>query len=84
MSCVSFLRSIGLLPRRSSAPDDDIVSAQTENASRDNESAFAEMHKAYGEMPKATDKLRSTVKLAATPFVDLERMMHSDLKRAKN
>lgn len=84
MSCLSFLRSIGWLPERNRATDDEIVSACTENASRDNETAFAEMHKAYGEVPKVTEKLRSTIRQSTTPFADLERMMHSDLKRAKN
>lgn len=84
MIFTSFLRSIGWLPERPRATEDEIVSARTENASRDNETAFAEMHKAYGEAPKATEQLRSTIKRSTTPFVDLEIMMRSDLKRAKH
>lgn len=83
MNCMSFLRSLWR-PCRRAATDDEIVSARTENASRDNETAFAEMHKAYGEVPEAHEKVRSSIKRVTTPFADLERMMQSDLKRAKN
>ncbi len=84
MSCLSFLRHIGLLPPRS-ATDDDIVNARTENAMRDNETAFAEMHKAYSKVPETAEKLRETIKRSSTPFADLEILMHGEeLKRARH
>lgn len=75
MSCLSFLRHIGLLPPRR-ATDDEIVSARTENALRDNETAFAEMRSANGKVPASQQKLRDTIKRSATPFADLENLMH--------
>lgn len=83
MSCISFLRKIGWLPARR-ATDDEIVNARTENAQRDNETAFAEMHEAYGKIPKTNQKLRETIKRSTTPFADLERLMHGDMKRARH
>jgi hypothetical protein len=84
MSCISFLRSIGLLPRPK-ATDDEIVNAQTENALRDNETAFVEMHNAYSKVPETNERLRRTIRQTSTPFADLERLMHShDMTRAKH
>lgn len=75
MSCVSFLRKLGLWPARQ-ATDDEIVNAETENAQRDNLTAFDEMRKAYGKVPESNNRLRETIRQSATPFADLERMMH--------
>lgn len=84
MSCVSFLRSIGLLPSRQ-ATDDEVVNARTENAQRDNQTAFDEMHKAYGKVPETNKRLRETIRKSTTPFADLERMMHgAGIKRARH
>lgn len=83
MSCVSFLRRIGWIPPRQ-ASDDEVISAQTENAQRDNETAFAEMHSAYSKVPDAQRKLRDTIKQSSTPFADLENMMHGPQRRARH
>ncbi len=84
MSCVSFLRKLGLWPAHQ-ATDGEIAEATTANAERDNQTAFQEMHKAYGKVPESNKRLRDTIKRASTPFADLERMMHAaELKRKKN
>jgi hypothetical protein len=83
MSCVSVLRKLGLLPARQ-VTDDEIVNAQTENAQRDNQTAFDEMHEAYGKIPETDRRLRDTIKRSTTPFADLERMMHGAGKRARH
>lgn len=75
MSCVSFLRKLGLWPARQ-ATDDEIINAHTENAERDNQTAFSEMHKAYSKSPDSNTRLRETISQSTTPFADLERMMH--------
>ena len=75
MSCVSVLRKLGLWPARQ-ATDDEVINAQTENAQRDNQTAFDEMHKAYGKVPESNKRLRETIRQSTTPFADLERMMH--------
>lgn len=75
MSCVSFLRYWGLLPPRQ-ATDDEIVNARTENAQRDNQTAFNEMHEAYGKVPETNRRLRETIRRSTTPFADLELMMN--------
>lgn len=74
MSCVSFLRRLGLLPARQ-ATDDEVINAQTENAERDNQTAFNEMRKAYGKVPESNKRLRETIRQSTTPFADLERMI---------
>jgi len=84
MSCVSFLRKLGILPARR-ATDDEVVNAQTENAQIDNQRAFDEMHKAYGKVPETNQRLRDTIRQSTTPFADLERMMHAaGNKRARH
>lgn len=80
MSCASFLRRIGWLPPRQ-ATHDDVVDAQTENASRDNESAFQEMHKVYTKVPELHQQISKAARRSNTPFVDLERLMHGALKK---
>lgn len=84
MSCVSVLRKWGLWPVRQ-ATDDEIINAQTENAQRDNLTAFDEMHKAYGKVPESNRRLRETIRRTSTPFADLERLMHgAGAKRARH
>ena len=81
MSCASFLRKIGLLPPKQ-ATDEDIARAVTENALRENEKAFTEMHQAYNKVPVTNEKLRRVIKNSTTPFADLEKIMHGE-KRTK-
>jgi len=84
MSCVSLLRRIGLLPPKQ-ATSDEVINAQTENAQRDNEKAFSEMHEAYTKVPEANNRLRETIKRSATPFAELEQMMQgAGLRQRKN
>jgi hypothetical protein len=80
MNCVSFLRHIGLLPPRR-ATDDDLASASTENALRDNATAFAEMHEAYSKVPETSERLRETIRRSTTPFADLEKLMHGENRK---
>lgn len=80
MNCISFLRHIGLLPPRR-ATDDELASARTDNALRDNETAFAEMHEAYSKVPEANAKLRETIRRSTTPFADLENLMHGENRK---
>lgn len=75
MNLVSFLHRLGIWPARQ-ATDDEIVNARTENAQRDNQTAFNEMRKAYGKIPETNQRLRETIRQSTTPFGDLERMMH--------
>jgi hypothetical protein len=80
VSCVSFLRRIGMLPPRR-ATDDEVANASTENAVRDNATAFAEMHDAYSKVPETGERLRETIKRSTTPFADLERLMHGENRK---
>ena len=83
MSCVSFLRKLGLWPARQ-ATDEEIVNAMTENAERDNQTAFREMRKAYGKVPETNRKLKESIRRQSeTPFADLERLMHGAATRMK-
>lgn len=86
MSCVSFLRNVGLWPQRT-ATDEEVARANTDNALVDNERASQEMHEAYRRIPESSLKLRETIRQAAqatSPFADLERLMHGERsKRAR-
>lgn len=81
MSCISFLRKLGLLPARRQATDDEIASASAENALRENEAAFQQMHEAYSRVPESNGRLRESIKRSSSPFADLENLMHGNVRQ---
>jgi len=71
----SFLRKCGLWSHRK-ATIQDVASADTENAARENEQAFREITDVYQQqVSQAQDSLKNSLEKAAAPFADLETLM---------
>lgn len=76
MSFVEMLRKFRLLPAKK-VSEEDVAQAVTENALRDNEKAFCEMHQVSSMTPETNEHLRRSIKSAA-PLADLERIMRGE------
>lgn len=82
MNLLTLLRRIGVVPY-ARITDDEVASAEADNALRENAMAHEEMKRIYKEdVPRSTVRMKRAVEsLSEFPFADLEQLMH--LKLAK-
>ncbi len=85
MNCKLFLRKLGLWPSRRQATQDQMSSALTENARRENDKAFEEIRDVYErQLPEIQEKLRHSLhKISSSPFIDLENLMKDNARRKR-
>lgn len=75
MSCIGFLRRLGILPK---VTESEFLSAETENVMRDNADAFLKLSDANTKM--RSKDLLDTIQKTVSPFADLEYMMKQQIR----